>query len=70
MKKKLPIAAVVGALSGIVVGILTAPKSGKESRGDIKRNVHSIKHKASGSVARVTKKANNIIGYIASKLKK
>ncbi|MBP8590970.1 YtxH domain-containing protein [Candidatus Shapirobacteria bacterium] len=50
--KKNILAAVLGALAGGVAGILFAPKSGKETRGDIKKAVEKataeIKEKAEG----------------------
>lgn len=48
--KKNILAAALGALAGGIAGILFAPKSGKETRGDIKRAVEKataeIKEKA------------------------
>lgn len=45
MKKAL---AVVGvAVAGFVAGILTAPKSGKETRADLKKKADSLKKEAS-----------------------
>jgi gas vesicle protein len=38
-KKKWALGAVLAAATGYVAGILTAPKSGKETRKDIKENV-------------------------------
>ena len=35
-KKGIAIGAVIGAVAGVVAGILFAPKSGKETRKDIK----------------------------------
>jgi len=45
-KKFLPIAAAIGAVAGIVAGVLVAPKSGKETRADIKRTAGELKDKA------------------------
>ncbi len=36
MSKKFLLGATIGAIAGFVTGILTAPKSGKETRQDIK----------------------------------
>mgnify|MGYP001507925177 FL=1 len=36
MSKKLAFGAIIGAVAGIVAGGLTAPKSGKETRADLK----------------------------------
>lgn len=40
--KKLAIGALIGAAAGLVVGILTAPKSGKETRKDIKETAGKV----------------------------
>ncbi|MCA9337451.1 YtxH domain-containing protein [Candidatus Saccharibacteria bacterium] len=44
--KKLAIGALVGAAAGFVAGILTAPKSGKETRQDIKNTANKAKREA------------------------
>ncbi len=46
MGKKLALGAVVGAVAGVVAGVLMAPKSGKETRGDIKKTADNLKKKA------------------------
>lgn len=46
MGKKLALGAVVGAVAGVVAGVLMAPKSGKETRGDIKKTATNLKEKA------------------------
>ena len=38
--KKLAIGAAISAVLGYIAGILTAPKSGKETRDDIKSKAH------------------------------
>lgn len=43
---KLAIGAILGAAVGIAAGILTAPKSGKETRQDIKRKAEEVKDTA------------------------
>jgi len=44
--KKLAIGAAIGVVSGFVAGILTAPKSGKETRQDIKKTANKVKIEA------------------------
>jgi gas vesicle protein len=44
---KLAMGAIVGAAVGVVAGILTAPKSGRETREDIKRKADEAKNMAS-----------------------
>ena len=46
MGKKLAFGAVVGAVAGVLAGVLMAPKSGKETRGDIKKKADDLKRKA------------------------
>ncbi|MBN1373739.1 YtxH domain-containing protein [Candidatus Dojkabacteria bacterium] len=48
--------AVVGALAGVTAGILLAPKSGKETREDIKRKTKELKTKFDTQVAPKFKK--------------
>lgn len=45
-KKKLAIGAAVGVVTGFVAGILTAPKSGKETRKDIKDTANKVTREA------------------------
>ncbi len=49
-KKFLPIAAIVGAVAGVVAGVLVAPKSGKETRADIKAKADELKAKGESKV--------------------
>lgn len=44
--KKLAIGAALGVVTGFVAGILTAPKSGKETRKDIKDTAGKVTHEA------------------------
>jgi len=37
----------IGALGGVTVGLLVAPKSGKDLRGDLKENARNIPERAS-----------------------
>lgn len=43
---KFAVGAILGAATGIVAGVLTAPKSGKETRDDIKRKAVELKDQA------------------------
>jgi gas vesicle protein len=45
-RSKLTIGAILGASAGIVAGLLTAPKSGKETRDDIRRKAGEVKGNA------------------------
>lgn len=44
--KKLALGAAIGVVAGFVTGILTAPKSGKETRQDIKKTANNVKREA------------------------
>lgn len=45
-KSKFALGAIMGAAAGIVAGLLTAPKSGKMTRQDIKTKAVELKNKA------------------------
>lgn len=45
---------VIGAVSGFVAGILLAPKSGKETREDLKRKAQDVKDKSVDGYERVS----------------
>ncbi len=44
--KKLAAGAAIGVVAGFLAGILTAPKSGKETRADIKKTANNLKREA------------------------
>lgn len=44
-KKFLPIAAILGAVAGVIAGVLVAPKSGKQTRSDIKAKAKELRRK-------------------------
>ncbi|MEI8187941.1 MAG: YtxH domain-containing protein [Candidatus Saccharibacteria bacterium] len=44
-KRKIALSALVAGLIGYGVGILTAPKSGKETRNDVRKSAESYTHK-------------------------
>lgn len=69
-KKFLPIAAIVGAVAGVVAGVLVAPKSGKETRADIKAKADDLKGKAEAEVEKVKNTATSKLDEAKSKLKK
>ncbi len=43
---KLAVGAIIGAAVGVVAGVLTAPKSGRETRDDIRRRAEETKDQA------------------------
>lgn len=56
------IGAALGALAGAVTGILTAPKSGKETRADIEREGKKALNTAKKNLDETTKKINRQFG--------
>jgi gas vesicle protein len=54
------LAVVAGAAAGFVAGVLLAPKSGKETRQDIKDKATEYKGKANAGVAEVKKGAEHV----------
>lgn len=63
--KKLGLGIVLGAIGGVVAGILTAPKSGKETREDIKKKAIEAK----GSAERKLKEAHKELGKVSDDAK-
>lgn len=47
VKGKFALGAIIGAAAGVVAGVLTAPKSGKETRADLKQRAAELKSDAS-----------------------
>lgn len=64
--KKFGIGVLIGAAVGVVAGLLTAPKSGKETRQDIKNKAHEVK----GSAERKLKDAHKELGKLSEDLAK
>lgn len=67
--KKLALGAAIGVLAGFVTGILTAPKSGKETRQDIKRTANNVKIEAEKKLKELSAELNDLVGK-AQKLAK
>jgi gas vesicle protein len=65
-KGKLGIGLIIGAVAGAIAGFLTAPKSGKETRDDIKRRAGQAKDEAGKRVDEAKQKA----GEVAEEAKK
>jgi gas vesicle protein len=64
---KIAIGAIVGAGIGIVAGILTAPKSGRETRDDIKRKADDLKGQANAKKDSLLFKAEEISDEVRTK---
>lgn len=69
-KKFLPIAAIVGAVAGVVAGVLVAPKSGKETRADIKTKANELKDKAGVEIDKAKVSAEGALEDAKKKFKK
>lgn len=65
-KGKFGIGLIVGAIAGAIAGLLAAPKSGKETRADIKRHANVAKDEAKKRVGEAKVKA----GEVADEAKK
>lgn len=63
--KKFGLGIVLGALAGVVTGLLTAPKSGKETREDLKNKAGELK----GSAERRLKDAHKELGKLSDEVK-
>lgn len=60
-KGKFAIGALFGAAVGLVAGLLTAPKSGKETRADIKAKASDIKNQAVQKGGELRDKAEDVV---------
>jgi len=80
-RKGLALGAAIGAIAGVVTGILFAPKSGKETRADIKdgataaservqEEAKKIQSETKDVLAKVEKKATEATGTVSEKAKK
>jgi gas vesicle protein len=71
MKKGTNIAfgAIIGAAVGVAAGILTAPKSGKETRDDIKQKADTVKSQVSKTGNDFIHKADEVTDEVRNKAK-
>jgi len=67
--KKLAIGSVVGAVTGFAAGILFAPKSGKETRADIKNAVEKAVKKVHDEAEQLLSQAKKIKNSLSAKAK-
>jgi gas vesicle protein len=59
-KSKFTLGAIVGAAVGVVAGLLTAPKSGKETRADLRKKADDVKAAASDKVSQAKTEADKL----------
>ena len=57
-KGKFTLGAIVGIAAGVVAGILAAPKSGEETRNDIKQKANRLKNSANQKAGQAKRSAN------------
>jgi gas vesicle protein len=78
-KGKVLLGTIIGAAAGFVAGVLTAPKSGKETRSDLKQKAEvkkneviakgkEYRHKAGDVAEDVVTKAEKVAGQAADKV--
>lgn len=69
VSRRFAIGAVVGLAAGVIAGMLTAPKSGRETRADLKQRANDLKDKANDKAEHVTDKTEEYIerGQAAAK---
>ncbi|MCA9346561.1 YtxH domain-containing protein [Candidatus Saccharibacteria bacterium] len=69
-KKGIAIGAVIGAVAGVVAGILFAPKSGKETRKDIKDVASKTSAKLKEEAVKLVNEAKDFIKETEAKIAK
>jgi len=68
MKHKIAVGAVIGAAAGLIAGVLAAPKSGKDTRADIKTKAEELKSGAAIKANQAKDATNNAVEDIKSRL--
>lgn len=66
-KNKFAIGALIGAAAGLIAGVLTAPKSGKETRADIRQKADELKGEAATRVDEVKNKSTDVVDDLMNK---
>jgi len=67
MKARITIGALIGAAAGIIAGFLTAPKSGRETRADIKAKAEELKNQASETADIAKNKVSDVADDVKTK---
>ncbi len=65
-KGKFAVGTIFGAVVGLVAGVLTAPKSGKETRADLKSKAEELKVVATTKTEDLKSKAGDVVGDVVS----
>ena len=66
-KGKFAVGTLFGAAIGLLAGVLTAPKSGKETRAELKAKAVVLKGEATQKVEKVQTKANEVADDVKDK---
>lgn len=66
-KQRFVLGTIIGAAAGVVAGILTAPKSGKETRADIKNKAMELKDEAADQADKAKTKLDETVGSVKNK---
>ena len=66
-KGKFALGALFGAIAGLAAGVLTAPKSGKETRAELKVKAEELKTDVSKKAEYVASEAVEIAGNVKEK---
>ena len=61
-KGKFAVGAIFGAIVGVAAGLLTAPRSGKETRAELKARANEAKQKADTAIADAKVKSQQVYG--------
>jgi gas vesicle protein len=64
--RKFALGAIIAAVAGYIAGLLTAPKSGKETRKDIKDTTEKTVHEAEKDFAKVQAELNKLVAEVKS----
>jgi len=68
-KGKLALGALIGAVAGFVSGVLLAPKSGQETRNEIKKDALKLKATAEKELNEAAEKAKVVAKDVTAKAK-
>lgn len=66
-KQRFILGTIIGAAAGVVAGVLTAPKSGKETRADIKNKAMELKDEAADHADKAKTKLDETVDSVKNK---
>lgn len=66
-KGKFALGALVGMAAGVIAGILTAPKSGRETRADLKTKAYELRDQADEKTESVKSKVGDVTEDVKAK---